>query len=395
MAILSENRRRSISGASALLTRRFTRQATTNNSKPDIVRRRATIAIKPPKVHVRIVPSIDNPGRSLIFDIVDRDLEYGTIIKIGRYSERNPNNSDCMSFKSKVVSRCHCEIFVEQDGKLYIRDTKSSSGTFLNHIRLSPAGQESQSVEIHDGDLVQLGVDYQGGREEIYRSVRMKFEINHRHRPRPVSFSLTAFQNLRSLTTSSSTDLDECCICLYSLAPFQALFVAPCSHTFHFKCIRPLFQSYPGFQCPMCRTYSDLEASVDHQVIEENDGHDTMYHQNNDNNDEFNLQSSPIFIQSDDVVPLESNNINRISTAVMDSPSHQDNTTDGPSLEPIARERKTSYIMDKIKTVLFEKRKTTMISSISIKRRHRRERPMSFPNLGGPSNVLSQQQSIT
>ncbi|CEI97547.1 hypothetical protein RMCBS344292_11678 [Rhizopus microsporus] len=397
MAILSENRRRSISGASALLTRRFTQQTTTNNSKSDIVRRRATIAIKPPKVHVRIVPSIDNPGRSLIFDIVDRNLEYGTIIKIGRYSERNPNNSDCMSFKSKVVSRCHCEIFVEQDGKLYIRDTKSSSGTFLNHIRLSPAGQESQSVEIHDGDLVQLGVDYQGGREEIYRSVRMKFEINRHHRPRPVSFSLATFQNLRSLTTSSSTDLDECCICLYSLAPFQALFVAPCSHTFHFKCIRPLFQSYPGFQCPMCRTYSDLEASVDHHVIEENDSHDTIHHQNNNNNDdEFNLQSSPIFIQSDDAVPLETTNINRISTAVMDSPSLQDNNnTDGPSLEPIARERKANYIMDKIKTVLFEKRKTTMISSISIKRRHRRERPMSFPNLGGPSNVLSQQQSTT
>ncbi|KAL4216172.1 hypothetical protein AB4K20DRAFT_1877625 [Rhizopus microsporus] len=397
MAILSENRRRSISGASALLTRRFTQQTTTNNSKSDIVRRRATIAIKPPKVHVRIVPSIDNPGRSLIFDIVDRNLEYGTIIKIGRYSERNPNNSDCMSFKSKVVSRCHCEIFVEQDGKLYIRDTKSSSGTFLNHIRLSPAGQESQSVEIHDGDLVQLGVDYQGGREEIYRSVRMKFEINRHHRPRPVSFSLATFQNLRSLTTSSSTDLDECCICLYSLAPFQALFVAPCSHTFHFKCIRPLFQSYPGFQCPMCRTYSDLEASVDHHAIEENDSHDTIHHQNNNNNDdEFNLQSSPIFIQSDDAVPLETTNINRISTAVMDSPSLQDNNnTDGPSLEPIARERKANYIMDKIKTVLFEKRKTTMISSISIKRRHRRERPMSFPNLGGPSNVLSQQQSTT
>lgn len=63
---------------------------------------------------------------------------------------------------------------------------------------------------------------------------------------------------------------------------------------------------------------------MDHQVIEENDGHDTMHHQNNNNNDdEFNLQSSPIFIQSDDGVPLETNNINRISTAVMDSPSHQ------------------------------------------------------------------------
>ncbi|OAD07846.1 hypothetical protein MUCCIDRAFT_134153, partial [Mucor lusitanicus CBS 277.49] len=69
-------------------------------------------------------------------------------------------NLNCMSFKSKVVSRCHCEVWVETDGKLYIRDTKSSSGTFLNHVRLSPAGSESRPVELHDGDIVQLGVDF-------------------------------------------------------------------------------------------------------------------------------------------------------------------------------------------------------------------------------------------
>lgn len=228
---------------------------------------------------------------------------------------------------------------------MYIRDTKSSSGTFLNHVRLSAAGNESRPVELHDGDIVQLGVDFQGGREEMYRSVKMKFELNRSSRSRPLSFSLNAFQNLRHLTqqhqqqatnsnsdntineereggenvstpsapplsnktdtknhaqlpqettttttnatnniipstlsntntttiSSSSphacndnnnSDIDECCICLYALAPFQALFVSPCSHTYHFKCIRPLLQSYPGFQCPICRTYSDLEASV-------------------------------------------------------------------------------------------------------------------------------------
>ena len=63
-------------------------------------------------------------------------------------------------------------------------------------------------------------------------------------------------------TNDCHGELDECCICLYALAPFQALFVSPCSHTYHFKCIRPLLLSYPGFQCPICRTYSDLEASV-------------------------------------------------------------------------------------------------------------------------------------
>lgn len=205
---------------------------------------------------------------------------------------------------------------------MYIRDTKSSSGTFLNHVRLSPAGNESRPVEVNDGDIVQLGVDFQGGREEMYRSVKMRFELNRSSRPRPLSFSINAFQNLRNLThgehshvttpecdistnnntvqpttTNSTTkitlsnqdsntttnsiiqctpasidntntkntdnnDIDECCICLYALAPFQALFVSPCSHTYHFKCIRPLLQSYPGFQCPICRTYSDLEASV-------------------------------------------------------------------------------------------------------------------------------------
>lgn len=140
--------------------------------------------------------------------------------------------------------------------------------------------------------MVQLGVDYQGGFEEIYRSVKMRFEVNRpdQQRNRPVSYSMSAFNNLRNLTSlpaleqqqvtnsplsaspptnlchsnenSPAVEVEECCICLYALAPFQALFVAPCSHSYHFKCIRPLFDSYPGFQCPICRTYSDLDASV-------------------------------------------------------------------------------------------------------------------------------------
>lgn len=150
---------------------------------------------------------------------------------------------------------------------------------------------ESRPVEIRDGDIVQLGVDYQGGLNEIYRAVKMRFEINQT--PQSNSFNVSAFNNLRQFTASSLVDpqtatcsdahmtdkscisnsdnsaagggefqVDECCICLYALAPLQALFVAPCSHSYHFKCIRPLLQSYPGFQCPICRTYSDLEASV-------------------------------------------------------------------------------------------------------------------------------------
>jgi hypothetical protein len=47
--------------------------------------------------------------------------------------------------------------------------------------------------------------------------------------------------------------------------PCQCLFVAPCSHTWHYKCIRSLLSSphYPIFTCPNCRAAADLEAEVE------------------------------------------------------------------------------------------------------------------------------------
>ncbi|KAI8384431.1 uncharacterized protein BYT42DRAFT_562532 [Radiomyces spectabilis] len=279
-------------GASALLGRRFSRSNhQTRSNSTDNNERSPTSRCNSDPVYIRIVPSIDNPGRSLVFPIIERELEVGSVVKIGRFTDRS-QTSNHISFKSKVVSRSHCEFWVDADHKLHLRDTKSSSGTFVNRMRLSSAGQESRPTEIKDGDIIQLGVDYQGGVEEIYRSVKMRFELNRSPtRQGPDSFSVSAFHNLRNITNpiasscskptahgeasdaccpslspenGSFNDLqvDECVICLYALAPFQALFVAPCSHSYHFKCIRPLLQSYPGFQCPICRTYSDLEASV-------------------------------------------------------------------------------------------------------------------------------------
>lgn len=61
--------------------------------------------------------------------------------------------------------------------QFYIRDTASSSGTFLNHIRLSSPNVQSRPQMLKDGDVLQLGVDYQGGTEEQYRCVKMRVEI--------------------------------------------------------------------------------------------------------------------------------------------------------------------------------------------------------------------------
>ncbi|KAF9993921.1 hypothetical protein BGZ79_001359 [Entomortierella chlamydospora] len=69
---------------------------------------------------------------------------------------------------------------------------------------------------------------------------------------------------IRSLTTADAANSTDCCICLFRIASFQSLFVAPCSHVYHFKCIRPLLMAnHPGFLCPLCRTFANLEDSVE------------------------------------------------------------------------------------------------------------------------------------
>lgn len=128
------------------------------------------------------------PRPSLVFSAMSRTLPTGNeTIRVGRYSEREngptvataPNvpSSAPIGFKSKVVSRRHCEFWF-QDGAWFIKDVKSSSGTFLNHVRLSSPGSESKPYPIKDGDIVQLGIDFKGGEEMIFRCVKIRVELN-------------------------------------------------------------------------------------------------------------------------------------------------------------------------------------------------------------------------
>ncbi|KAG6004486.1 hypothetical protein E4U21_001058 [Claviceps maximensis] len=217
---------------------------------------------------------------SLSFPPISRTLPTSIdVIRVGRYSERdgqvttlagNQPSSAPVGFKSKVVSRRHCEFWCE-DGKWYIKDVKSSSGTFLNHIRLSPPSQESKAYPVNDGDIVQLGIDFKGGEEMIFRCVKMRLELNRGWQNKLNTFNVAAHKRLRTMATSNnaagagSSSSQDCSICLNSIAPCQSLFVAPCSHTWHFKCVRSLLTSpqYPIFVCPNCRAGADLEADVD------------------------------------------------------------------------------------------------------------------------------------
>ncbi|GAA5966642.1 hypothetical protein JCM3765_007259 [Sporobolomyces pararoseus] len=265
---------------------------------------------------LRLVPHLES-SRSLHFEPIERDLAPYAIVKVGRFTDRSnhhqsqngssPSDPARVAFKSKVVSRGHAEIWADESGKFFIKDTKSSSGTFLNHIRLSAPNTESRPFPLKDGDVLQLGVDYQGGTEEIYRCVKMRVELNRAWQRGANSFNTAALAQLRALGGGSSMEptptsgtamtatashpsnasstanakaaptpptaaqqaaaaasITDCCICLYPVTVCQALFIAPCSHVTHFKCIRPLVeQNYPGFCCPLCRTYADLEADVE------------------------------------------------------------------------------------------------------------------------------------
>jgi E3 ubiquitin-protein ligase DMA1/2 len=137
-----------------------------------------------------------NGRQSLNFVPVSRTLpEEGAIIRVGRYSERegipNPNPSGPsdapVGFKSKVVSRKHCE-FSFANGQWFIKDVQSSSGTFLNHIRLSAPNTESKLFPVKDGDIVQLGIDFRGGEEMIFRCVKIRIECNRSWQKKPNNF---------------------------------------------------------------------------------------------------------------------------------------------------------------------------------------------------------------
>lgn len=232
---------------------------------------------------IRLIPHHEprSSRPSLTFPIVTRTLPtHDTKVRVGRYSERDNNAAEALNnplstapvgFKSKVVSRRHCELWC-QTGQWYIKDMKSSSGTFLNHVRLSSPGQESRPYPVNDGDIVQLGIDFKGGEEVIFRCVKIRIECNRGWQKSLNQFNTSTHKRLLNRakggaskdSDAQSTHSSECSICLNPVAPCQALFVAPCSHVWHYKCIRTLiYTKWPSFQCPNCRAYADLEADVD------------------------------------------------------------------------------------------------------------------------------------
>lgn len=85
---------------------------------------------------------------------------YPETLRVGRQTNNKTIPTPLNGFfDSKVLSRQHAEIWADRQGKIWIRDVKSSNGTFVNGTRLSPENRESEPHELQTSDHLELGID--------------------------------------------------------------------------------------------------------------------------------------------------------------------------------------------------------------------------------------------
>lgn len=85
---------------------------------------------------------------------------YPDVLRIGRQTNNKTIPTPLNGyFDSKVLSRQHAEIWADRNGKIWIRDVKSSNGTFVNGQRLSQENRDSDPHELREQDMLELGID--------------------------------------------------------------------------------------------------------------------------------------------------------------------------------------------------------------------------------------------
>ncbi|KXG48741.1 uncharacterized protein PGRI_026110 [Penicillium griseofulvum] len=118
-------------------------------------------------VRAPIGPPSDNPAILILlpmngtFDRKQINVPYyPEVLRIGRQTNAKTVPTPLNGFfDSKVLSRQHAEVWADKSGKVWIRDVKSSNGTFVNGHRLSPENRESEPHELRESDTLELGID--------------------------------------------------------------------------------------------------------------------------------------------------------------------------------------------------------------------------------------------
>eukprot|EP00091_Calanus_sinicus_P019519 TRINITY_DN4931_c0_g1_i4.p1 TRINITY_DN4931_c0_g1~~TRINITY_DN4931_c0_g1_i4.p1 ORF type:complete len:444 (-),score=147.93 TRINITY_DN4931_c0_g1_i4:96-1364(-) len=100
------------------------------------------------------------------FKFSDRVLSLDTPSTIGRSGGKEPSASHNAIFDSKVLSKSHA-VLLCGESSIYIIDTGSSNGTFVNNIRLSKAGKESAPTEVFTGDILKFGSEVEDKNKKV------------------------------------------------------------------------------------------------------------------------------------------------------------------------------------------------------------------------------------
>ncbi|CDH93063.1 FHA domain-containing protein [Caenorhabditis elegans] len=81
-------------------------------------------------------------------------------VKIGRAVARIQATAENAVFDCKVLSRNHAILWF-RDGEFWLKDTKSSNGTFVNNEKLQQtvSGRDTDVRRVFSGDIIQLGVE--------------------------------------------------------------------------------------------------------------------------------------------------------------------------------------------------------------------------------------------
>ncbi|MCJ1308292.1 hypothetical protein MMC25_001945 [Agyrium rufum] len=109
-------------------------------------------------------------------------------LKIGRQTNAktlpSPSNG---YFDSKVLSRQHAEIWSDPTGKIWIKDVKSSNGTFVNGQRLSLENRDSGPHQIRENATLELGIDIVSEDQKSIVHHKVSAKVEHAG---PVSMSV-------------------------------------------------------------------------------------------------------------------------------------------------------------------------------------------------------------
>ena len=110
------------------------------------------------------------------------------LLRIGRQTNAKTTPTPANGFfDSKVLSRSHAEIWADRAGKVWIKDVKSSNGTFVNSTRLSLENRESEPHQLREHDLLELGIDIVSEDQKSVVHHKVSAKVEHAG---PVSLSV-------------------------------------------------------------------------------------------------------------------------------------------------------------------------------------------------------------